>query len=240
VCGGFAVPCGRPLLVDGSPRTSRPTAREDWIANVDLELDASSLAAIAWREDAIQEHASVAAFAQLALELLALGAPPDLVAEANRAAIEEIEHARTCFAIAGHLGVRATGPASLSLEGMTFKDLASLAIETAKQSCVGETVAGLALSLASEKCDPSLAPLLAKMADEEIGHAALGWKIVAWACTRDATVRERVKQALVVGEYRSQEGASEEWNRAGRLTSSDMLEVTARARAIVGDAAALV
>jgi hypothetical protein len=233
VCGGLAVPCGRPLLVDGSARIARTTRRDDWSAK--LKLEVSGDAALAWQNDAALEHASIAAFAKLALELLALGAPPDLVAAANRAALEEIEHAKICFAIAGGVG-----PAALSLDGMALStDLTSVAFEAAAQSCVGETIAGLALARASELCAPELAPLLAKMAEEELGHAAFGWKLVAWACASGGEpVRARVREALVVGDYTLPVvGDADAWHRDGRLTNEDMREVLDTACALVSDAA---
>jgi hypothetical protein len=162
------------------------------------------------------------------------------VAAANQAALEEIEHAKICFAIAARLGEADVGPAPLSLDGMVIStDLASVAFEAAAQSCVGETVAGLALARASELCAPDLAPLLAKMAEDELGHAAFGWKLIAWACEAGgARVRERVREALVVGDYQVPfVGDVETWHRDGRLTNEDMLGVLSAARALVADAA---
>ena len=234
VCGGLAVPCGRPLIVEGNPRVARTIARTDWIAGALLDLPTHEEAARAWQEDGAHEHASVASFAQLALELLSLGAPPELVARAHQAALDEIAHAKTCFAIAAALGEARVGPAPLPLAGLAFKDLASLAVEVAAQSCVGETVAGLALARASELCDPSLAPILARMAEEELAHAALGFRIVAWACALDPGVRAGVMEALAVGDYRAAGVADNAaWNRAGRLGPGDMIDVVASARAVI-------
>src|SRR5690348_13153977 len=53
-----------------------------------------------WRENARSEHASVAAFARLVLELIGLGAPARLIEAANRDAMDEIRHANLCFSIA--------------------------------------------------------------------------------------------------------------------------------------------
>ena len=44
--------------------------------------------------------AEIASFARTSLDLLALGAPADLVAETHRAALDEIEHARIAYALA--------------------------------------------------------------------------------------------------------------------------------------------
>jgi hypothetical protein len=52
------------------------------------------------------EHASVAAFARFTLDLLALGAPADLVQSAQQALGDEIAHAELCFGLAGATSVK--------------------------------------------------------------------------------------------------------------------------------------
>ena len=242
VCGGLAVPCGRPLLVDGAPRVARTTARSDWMASLDVDLGDFPEAARAWAEDGAVEHASIASFARLALELVALGAPPELVAAANAAALDEIEHAKICFALAARLGHTPSGPAPLSLAGVSLAaDLESLAVEAAAQSCVGETVAALVLARAAEQCAPSIAPLLAKMSEDELAHATLGWKLVAWACAERPSLRDRVRRRLAVGDYHAPFAKDERaWRVAGRLSQNDLADVTASARALVESAARFV
>ena len=240
VCGGLAVPCGRPLLVHGATRVARTTARGDWMASLGVDHDFPE-AARAWRDDAALEHASIASFARLALELVALGAPPELVAAANAAALDEIEHAKICFALAARFGHPPVGPAPLSLEGVSLvADLEDVAVEAAAQSCVGETVAALVLARASELCAPEIAPLLAKMSEDELAHATLGWKLVAWACAHGGdSLRQRVKRALVVGDYAAPDVSdAAAWHRAGRLTREDLADVTKSARTLVADVVA--
>ena len=53
-----------------------------------VALNASK--AQAWRLSGLAEHSSVAAFARAALELMAVGAPAELVADAHQAAIDEV------------------------------------------------------------------------------------------------------------------------------------------------------
>ena len=117
-------PCGigRPLLAGGRARTARAAARDDWAAGdagVDTgDLDAPTRAALGrhWTAVAALEHASVASFARFTLHLLVLGAPPSLVAEAQRAGLDEVEHATPARAGAAHgsrarprVGARARG-----------------------------------------------------------------------------------------------------------------------------------
>ena len=63
-----------------------------------------------WRENGRTEHASVGAFAKVTLDLLALGAPPELIAAAQRDALDEIAHTETCFALARAIDGAVVGP----------------------------------------------------------------------------------------------------------------------------------
>jgi hypothetical protein len=61
---------------------------------------ARSALAARWRENGRTEHASVAAFARLTLDLMALGAPAALLAAAQRDAADEVRHTELCFSLA--------------------------------------------------------------------------------------------------------------------------------------------
>src|SRR5688572_10054793 len=81
----------------------------------DLFDSARERAAEYWANAGLFEHASVAAFARFALQLLALGAPADLVASAQAAMADEIEHARLCFGLAWRYRGRSVGPSALPI-----------------------------------------------------------------------------------------------------------------------------
>jgi hypothetical protein len=54
-----------------------------------------------WMHNALDEHASVAAFSKFILELMAIGArPPHLLQWAHRTSLQEIDHARLCVMMA--------------------------------------------------------------------------------------------------------------------------------------------
>ena len=249
VCQGQPAPCGRAFVVGGHVRVAEVVARGDWGASPLGLGEGSRLraeAAQAWREDAALEHASIASFARQSLQLLALGAPPGLIASAHQAALDEVEHARVCFAIATELAAApaALGPAPLSLDGLSFGgDLVSMAVSAAAEGCVGETVAALALSLASTACDsPALAARLAKMADDELAHASLAWQCVAWAYGHTGSLaRQAIEAALAVPEFDAASVAECDvaaWHGLGRLTRADMRAVAASARVLVAEAKA--
>jgi hypothetical protein len=193
VCQGPVPPCGRPFVIEGSARVSIPTARRGWAkesapAEVPLSPEARARLRDAWLADAAMEHASVASFSRLSLELLALGAPSDLVRDAHLAALEEVEHARACYGLASRFakpneGATPFGPSSLSLEGMTLATtFEELVRGAAKEGCVGETYAALAASRALEGCeDRATRTVLETIARDELSHATFAFRVLVWA-----------------------------------------------------------
>ena len=184
-CGGI----GRPFLVDGAPRLALPVARIDWAThelgsvNGDHDGDLRARLALAWTELGRMEHASIAAFARFTLELLAFGAPPDLVEQAQAAMADETRHAKLCFALASAYAGRAIGPGVLEMSGVSVSaDLASSALTAFIEGCIGETVAAAeANEAAASATDPPIATLFAGIAEDEARHAALAWRFIAWA-----------------------------------------------------------
>ena len=206
--------CGRPLVLGGQAITAPVASRSDWVT---LKPDAlcgtqqtTRTAALAelWQADALAEHASVASFARFTLQLLALGAPSELLREAQLAALDEIDHARRCFDIASRLSGRLIGPGRLAEASANLAtDLAEVVVATIHEGCVGET---LAAAMASEQArvaeDPEVRESLLKIAEDEARHAELAWRFVAWAMQRaDARVRhlahEAFRQALARSEW---------------------------------------
>ncbi|HWB74460.1 MAG TPA: hypothetical protein VG755_05885, partial [Nannocystaceae bacterium] len=173
---------GRPLLVDGREVRAVLVARNDWCgeasASIACDDDRARLAAH-WRACAAMEHASVASFARFALQLTALGAPPDLLADTARAMLDEVEHARTMFALAAADGDVALGPGALPVAAALDEpmDLVSVAAMVAREACIGETLAAVELAEAALHARaPERAALLRTIADDELRHAALGWR----------------------------------------------------------------
>jgi len=180
---------GRPFSVGAEARRAPVVPRRDWTAldaGSPFELDDELREALArdWQRDAVLEHASIASFARLTLELMALGAPPDLVEAAQQASIDEIAHTKLCFWLASRYSNGPLGPGVLEIDGALLPnpDLARLAAETVREGCVGETIGAL---LAAEQLraavDPDVRQVLARIAADEARHAELSWKIVNWA-----------------------------------------------------------
>ena len=135
-----------------------------------------------WLRDALAEHASIAAFARAALELLALGAPASLIEGCHLAALDEVRHARVCFALATAWLGREVSAGPLPALPPRETSFVELARNTFLEGCVGETVAALVALRASEACvDPQVRAALAAIAADEERHAALAFRTVAYA-----------------------------------------------------------
>jgi hypothetical protein len=142
--------------------------------------------ATAWRAMAATETASVAAFASFAQQLLALGAPSRFVEDAHRDAIDEVAHARVCYAIATRLDGRARGPAAFPAAAWPADHAPSflrLARDTLRDGCVFEGAsARVAEELAAiDGACPQTRDALATIAVDEARHAAHAWEVLAWA-----------------------------------------------------------
>jgi hypothetical protein len=172
---------GRPLRgEDGAIVTAEPADRSDWLADFP-STQPDEERARAWLAEAATEHASVAAFSRISLELLALGAPPDLVAKAHRAAMDEIEHARACYALAARFGM-ARGPAPLAVPAMGPIDRARFAKSAILDGFANEAAAAqLARDRAEAERDPVVRAVLERIASDEERHAAFGLEMARWA-----------------------------------------------------------
>ncbi|MDC3958704.1 ferritin-like domain-containing protein [Polyangium jinanense] len=247
---------GRPYLVGEVARTApaiRGRGDGGWGAQASSGPDVSAIepdlrAALAaeWTRDALFEHASVASFGRFALELLAVGAPAELVEEAHRAALDEVRHARLCFALASAYAGEPVAPGAFPFGGAAevVADLASIAARTAKEGCINETIAAV---IAAEQCaraeDPAVAEVLAGIAADEARHAELAWRTVAWAIrVGGERVRAAVEEVFVglgQGAVLDAGGAEDPRLAAhGRLAGAALSEATARAlEEVVGPAA---
>ncbi|MCX4239699.1 ferritin-like domain-containing protein [Paraliomyxa miuraensis] len=245
---------GRPFIVGEVARIAPTIDRADWCGAVagprldGLDPRARAELAAAWQADASMEHASIASFARFILHLLALGAPPELVAEAQRALADEIEHARQCFALASAYGGRPVGPGPLAvhdaLDGPVT--LVTAAVAAVREGCIGETMAAYQAEVAAARAtDPAVRAVLSAIAEDEARHAALAWRFVTWALAQgDAAVEDAVRQAF---EEHGADAALDDrpapidpaiWRAHGRLSSREIGQTLRRGRReIVGPCA---
>jgi hypothetical protein len=137
------------------------------------------------------EAASVRAFRTLAAELRHHGAPAGLVEAARVAATEEVRHARLTRALARRRGApqgsgsMRAGAAPVRRVRAGVRSLAAVAVENAVEGCVRETFgAAVAAWQARAGGDPEVRALMAAIAPDEAGHAALSFRVHAWARSR--------------------------------------------------------
>lgn len=198
---------GRPLRIGRRALRGRVCAGRDPRARAALPWPTRWLLARAWARDAALEHASVAAFEQLARRLEAVSAPAELVAGARRAAVEEAEHTRLCLALAeryaGHsLALAPTPvlpPPAVPQPHARAAWLEQLALESLIDGTVGEGWAAAAAAGAlAETTDPAVRHALEVIARDEASHAAHARDVVAF-CEAEGgeRVREGVRRATI-------------------------------------------
>jgi hypothetical protein len=147
------------------------------------------------------EHASVAAFARFTLQLLALGAPADLVRESTAAQAEEMRHATLAFELATSYGDSPVGPGPLDLSGaLESQSLEEILRTTIQEGCVGETRAALEAAEAARLATvPGVKAALEGIARDEGRHAALAWRVVRWLLAEhpelDEVARDEFRRA---------------------------------------------
>jgi len=137
-----------------------------------------------WTRAAQMEHASVAAFSRFSLQLLAVGAPPSLLEDAHRAALDEIKHAELCFSLATLYAGQSVGPGPLPVDAraLTSWSLLEAAVGTVEEGCVGETIAALEAQVAADLAqDEAVRAVQRRVYEDESRHAELAWRFVRWA-----------------------------------------------------------
>lgn len=177
---------GRPLQTDAGPQRAQIPA----VPSDDLGR--------AWLRAALDEHASVASFARFVLELMALGAPPDLVLAATQAQADEARHAQGAFALAAAAFGRPVEPGPIDLSGVTVRtDPLEIALGLVHEACVNETVAAALAGLAAERAtDPAARAHLEGVAADEAAHAELGWRSLRWLLAKHPELLEPVRAAF--------------------------------------------
>ncbi len=178
--------CGRPLR-DEAGRAALPDvittgARCPAVLAADLPDDVRRALAQRWLRDAQAEHASIASFAQLTLDLLAHGAPASLIARCAQAQADEVAHARTAFTLASMFLGHEVEPGPMAIPSLPTPSVAALAASTVRDGCVNEAMAAAeaVLRLAGATLEPVRAALTV-VVEDEARHAVLARDIVSWA-----------------------------------------------------------
>ncbi len=228
---------GRTLLprIDAGPRwltasVGAPRVPSDHRARIAI--------ADRWRENGRTEHASVAAFARLTLDLVALGAPPALVVAAQEDALDEIRHAELCFSLAHAIDGREASPGAFPEAGrvtgfsrLRTVALAELAVSSFIDGAINEGLSARVVARLARRCDdPAIRAVLRKIAADEGRHAAHGWDVVRFCLAEGGVsvahalagaVRALPSSLGSTPEGRSREGAWEPWGIPGRALEDE-------------------
>ena len=208
-CNSDSCDIGRPLLVDDKARVAGAVERTDWRHLID-GLDAvpaehrASLGAH-WSRVAAMEHASVASFSRFSLQLMALGAPPELLVQTHQAALDEVRHAELAYGVASALGEVSRGPGRLDLSGVSMStEPADVLTALISEACIIETLGVSEAREAAARCEvPALRALIEQIADDEQRHAELAWASLAWMLQAFPELREDASRRLAEGVVRA-------------------------------------
>lgn len=223
---------GRPLRIRGRQRHPELRLGTDWAWGPRPDpagLDAATAAALEalWLHDAQKEHASVPAFARISWLLAAVGAPAELLAWSQRAALEEIEHARLCFALAAGYGGRAhtvEPMPELLVGGLQVRGnaLAVLATESLGDGCLLEDFnADIAAECAAACDEPATRAVLAQIAREERSHAEFSWAVVTWTLAHLPQDVAAALERAIDGLPRYRRPTAVSWRRQALVARAD-------------------
>jgi hypothetical protein len=177
-------------------------------------------------------HGKIGFGAQLSLQLLSRGAPPELLRSAQRASLDHIAHAEICFGLASAYGGRPIGPPATPSADESDDSLA----RTVRHGCVGDTIAAMVATVAAESCqDPIVRRALQTMASDRTRHAGLAWRFVAWSLRQTRAAEEarqiadtfavRAAELGVERDLPRREGST--WlAKHGRLSGRQLQQVT--------------
>ncbi len=142
------------------------------------------------------EAAAVTAFAILADELRAHGAPAELIAAAEQAERDEVRHTQMTTALAQRF---AAVPSMPTVQRHAPRPLLAMALENVVEGCVREAFGAFVASWQGEYADDAkVRAIMARIARDEIQHAELSFAIDAWLASKlNQDERARVEQARV-------------------------------------------
>lgn len=207
---------GRPLRV-GSERAARVAALRagaSWLVDTQVARpqDAAMLERLRehWLASARYEHASVAAFARVGLQLLSLGAPARLLRATQRAMADEVRHAQLCFGVAAaYGGAPASEAGPLRVDGCvsTRVELEDVLREAIFEGALNEGMAALEAHEGARACvDPVVRSVLSRIAEDEQRHALLAYQTVQWGLRAEPRrARELILACLRMGERHAPE-----------------------------------
>jgi len=212
----FPVSIGRPFVDKSGKHLSASADVQDtasWSADCPVDIDVqrnnntdTAMKALGtdWTRRALGEHASIASFAAFTVALMSNQAPPKFIADSLVAASDEYRHAQTSFEIASLLLGESVEPQAIPPSSHDFGyNLAALALGTAEEGCIGETLSAIVSAYEvdyeineydgiNDDVKALLKDKVETIVLEESRHAMLAWRTVAWVCSTDEKACEEV------------------------------------------------
>ncbi|MEM6994222.1 MAG: ferritin-like domain-containing protein [Myxococcota bacterium] len=190
---------GRPIRDEGVALLAAIRHGDAWLPDTPTQVRpglSPEAAGRRWLAIARSEHASIAAFSDIALQLMQLGAPPHLIEGCHRAALDEVRHARDALGIACALTGDRLDLGALPQPPRSTPTLRSVALDALIEGCIGEGVAAARAARGADDAEPDVAAVLRGVAADETRHAALAWSTLRWALQRDPSLASDLHRAL--------------------------------------------
>lgn len=164
------------LLLVASAGFSAPQAAAvpEWLA--------PTLATV-WSDAALAAHAAAAAQAELAAQLLRLGAPAPLLLGFGRALLDESALTGAYLELARHYGATDLRLTAVPRRAESSEmDRVELVLSTLRRACIAATVESSCAREALEHChDPEARSVLMHTQHARARSAQLGWRFLGWA-----------------------------------------------------------
>jgi hypothetical protein len=192
---------GRPFRIKGTPVVSKVSSSSEWstrdVKRYDLPYESRIALEAVWLDSASKEHASVPAFSKLSLQLIALGAPPDLISKVFIAAGQEITHAELCFSVATSVSGRPWSPGAMPQilgERSDFESLESMILECFVDGCLMEAMSAAHAHASAQLAEEiDIKRVFSVIAEDEKSHAELSWEILNFLLTKvGSAMQERL------------------------------------------------
>lgn len=153
------------------------------IVTSDLDTATRFVLAALWQQRADSESAVRMVFQQLAEAFAAIGAHPEVIALARRAADDEVRHAAVCTELAAAYRGEPVAPAiepAVRLPDYVADRRLRAALHAVNLCCIGETIAVAFVEACLAQCaDAKLREIHRRHLADEVRHARVGWAHLA-------------------------------------------------------------
>jgi hypothetical protein len=217
---------GTPLEAEHHRLMRRRNVPIPWEQSTVNELSLAERTRLAetWSRRSAAEYLAVSTFAVLAIDLVAAGAPADVLSLCMRAGIDEVRHAELCLRmIEIYGGKRVMPPPGMSSlpDDPERPKLHQALANTLLVSCVSETYATTVLTATRDlTTDPVAHAVLTSIYSDEVMHARLGWSYLRYGIERGGAGAIEAAAAMVPVALRGVANVVERERPVGEVTEA--------------------